>query len=189
MALPVGPASIPAPVLELLPPQPCYQHLPKSPSPPPTPTNRLPRPRFSAQVPPRCIPIHANVTTYDWEPLISASRFDVVMMDPPWQLATANPTRGVALGYSQLTDADIARVPVPRLQDDGFLFLWVINAKFQFCLDLLDLWGYTCVVAGVRLTSCLGVLGGPLLPHARSTMVATPWLAMLLERTESHNPA
>lgn len=25
------------------------------------------------------------------------------MMDPPWQLATANPTRGVALGYSQLT--------------------------------------------------------------------------------------
>lgn len=24
------------------------------------------------------------------------------MMDPPWQLATANPTRGVALGYSQV---------------------------------------------------------------------------------------
>lgn len=102
-------------------------------------------------MPPRCIPIHANVTTYDWEPLIAASRFDVVMMDPPWQLATANPTRGVALGYSQLTDADIARVPVPRLQDAGFLFLWVINAKFQFCLDLLDQWGYTCAVAGAPL--------------------------------------
>lgn len=27
------------------------------------------------------------------------------MMDPPWQLATANPTRGVALGYSQVTPA------------------------------------------------------------------------------------
>lgn len=29
-------------------------------------------------------------------------QFDVIMMDPPWQLATANPTRGVALGYSQV---------------------------------------------------------------------------------------
>lgn len=55
------------------------------------------------QVPPHCIPIHANVTTFDWSKLSSVTSFDVVMMDPPWQLATANPTRGVALGYSQLT--------------------------------------------------------------------------------------
>ena len=46
------------------------------------------------QVPPHCIPIHANVTTYDWRPLIASTQFDVIMMDPPWQLATANPTRG-----------------------------------------------------------------------------------------------
>ena len=46
------------------------------------------------QVPPHCIPIHANVTTYDWGPLADATQFDVIMMDPPWQLATANPTRG-----------------------------------------------------------------------------------------------
>jgi len=55
------------------------------------------------QVPPHCIPIHANVTTFDWSKLSSVTSFDVIMMDPPWQLATANPTRGVALGYSQLT--------------------------------------------------------------------------------------
>ena len=54
------------------------------------------------QVPPHCIPIHANVTTYDWSRLIASTQFDVIMMDPPWQLATANPTRGVALGYSQV---------------------------------------------------------------------------------------
>jgi hypothetical protein len=54
-------------------------------------------------VPPHCIPIHANVTTFDWAQLSAVASFDVVMMDPPWQLATANPTRGVALGYSQLT--------------------------------------------------------------------------------------
>lgn len=32
--------------------------------------------------------------TYDWTKLISCTQFDVIMMDPPWQLATANPTRG-----------------------------------------------------------------------------------------------
>lgn len=94
------------------------------------------------QVPPHCIPIHANVTTYDWRPLAQATQFDVIMMDPPWQLATANPTRGVALGYSQLTDQDIVNLPVPQLQTNGFLFVWVINAKYKFTLDLFDKWGY-----------------------------------------------
>ena len=97
-----------------------------------------------AQIPPQCIPIHANVTTYDWGPLAAATQFDVIMMDPPWALATANPTRGVALGYSQLTDADILALPLPLLQSDGFLFIWVINAKYKFTLDLFEEWGYTC---------------------------------------------
>lgn len=48
------------------------------------------------QVPPHCVPIHANVTTYDWSRLAAAVQFDVIMMDPPWALATANPTRGGA---------------------------------------------------------------------------------------------
>jgi mRNA (2'-O-methyladenosine-N6-)-methyltransferase len=97
------------------------------------------------QVPPHCVPIHANVTTYDWTALSRATQFDVIMMDPPWQLATANPTRGVALGYSQLTDKDIQELPVPSLQSDGFLLIWVINAKYQFVLDLFDKWGYELV--------------------------------------------
>ena len=46
------------------------------------------------QVPPQCIPINADVTTYSWKDLYATVQFDVIMMDPPWQLATANPTRG-----------------------------------------------------------------------------------------------
>ena len=95
------------------------------------------------EVPPHCIPIHANVTTFEWSRLAAVTQFDVIMMDPPWQLATANPTRGVALGYSQLTDDDIANLPVPQLQTNGYLFVWVINAKYKFTLDLFDKWGYT----------------------------------------------
>ena len=95
------------------------------------------------QDPPHCIPIHANVTTFDWSKLYQSSQFDVIMMDPPWQLATANPTRGVALGYSQLTDHDICQLPIPQLQTAGFLFVWVINSKYKFTLDLFERWGYT----------------------------------------------
>ena len=59
------------------------------------------------------------------------------------QLATSNPTRGVSLGYSQLTDSDIASLPVPQLQSEGgFLFVWVINYKYKWTLDLFEKWGY-----------------------------------------------
>lgn len=106
------------------------------------------------QVPPHCIPIHTDVVRYDWTALSRACQFDVIMMDPPWQLATANPTRGVALGYSQLTDRDIQNLPIPKLQKNGFLFIWVINAKYQFTLDLFEQWGYTLVdeIVWVKMT-------------------------------------
>ena len=93
-------------------------------------------------MPQYCVPIHANVTTYDWKPLAQATQFDVVMMDPPWQLATANPTRGVALGYSQLTDQDIVNLAVPSLESSGFVFVWGMYAKYKLTLDLFECWGY-----------------------------------------------
>jgi mRNA m6A methyltransferase catalytic subunit len=59
------------------------------------------------------------------------------------QLAPSNPTRGVALGYSQLPDAAIAALPLPELQrGGGLLFVWTINAKYKLTLDMLDAWGY-----------------------------------------------
>jgi len=107
------------------------------------------------QVPSQCIPVHTNVTLFDWRKLSDVMQFDVIMMDPPWQLATHNPTRGVALGYSQLTDTHITSLPVPQLQKDGgFLFVWVINAKYKFTLDLFKEWGYELVdeIVWVKLT-------------------------------------
>ena len=106
-------------------------------------------------VPPQCIPVHANVVTYDWSKIYNHTDFDVIMMDPPWQLATANPTRGVSLGYSQLTDQHIADLPIPQLQKNGFLFVWVINAKYQWCLEQFKKWGYEFVdeVVWVKVTN------------------------------------
>lgn len=101
--------------------------------------------------PPDSIPLRADIRTFDWERLAKAQReltgrlFDVIMMDPPWQLATANPTRGVAIAYEQLGDDVIRLMPLDLIQTDGYLFLWVINAKYRVALDLLEGWGYTFV--------------------------------------------
>lgn len=41
--------------------------------------------------------------------------FDVITADPPWQLATANPTRGVAIAYEQLGDNIFMEIPLNKL--------------------------------------------------------------------------
>ncbi|XP_063901162.1 N6-adenosine-methyltransferase subunit METTL3-like [Zophobas morio] len=64
------------------------------------------------------------------------------MLDPPWQLASATPTRGVALGYCQLSDAAIQDLALETLSQSGFLFLWVINNRFEVGLQMLEKWGY-----------------------------------------------
>eukprot|EP01023_Acetabularia_acetabulum_P012935 TRINITY_DN16121_c0_g1_i2.p1 TRINITY_DN16121_c0_g1~~TRINITY_DN16121_c0_g1_i2.p1 ORF type:complete len:295 (+),score=58.56 TRINITY_DN16121_c0_g1_i2:87-971(+) len=106
------------------------------------------------QVPRYCCPIHANVTTFKWQLLYDYTKFDVILMDPPWQLASANPTRGVALGYSQLSDDQIMQLPIQKLQQNGFLFVWVINTKYKFALDMLEKWGYEIVeeIVWVKVT-------------------------------------
>ena len=123
------------------------------------------------QVPQQCIPVHANVTLFDWGPLASACQFDVIMMDPPWQLATANPTRGVSLSYSQLTDDSIANLPVRQLQTNGLLFVWVINAKYEWTLSQFKKWGYTFVdeIVWVKVTNSrrLAKSHGFYLQHAK----------------------
>ena len=128
-------------------------------------------PESEWMVPPQCIPIHANVVTYDWSKLYENTDFDVIMMDPPWQLATANPTRGVSLGYSQLTDQSIADLPIPKLQKNGFLFVWVINAKYQWTLEQFKKWGYEFVdeIVWVKVTNSrrLAKSHGFYLQHAK----------------------
>jgi hypothetical protein len=37
-------------------------------------------------------------------------------MDPPWQLASSNPTRGVSIGYEQLCDQIISELDIKSIQ-------------------------------------------------------------------------
>ena len=138
------------------------------------------------QVPNQCIPVHVNVTLYDWTRLIEATKFDVIMMDPPWQLATANPTRGVALGYSQLTDEDIKNLPINSLQTEGYLLIWVINAKYKLSIDMFKKWGYDIVDEIVWVKSTvnrrLAKSHGYYLQHAKEVCLVGK------KRTDPKNP-
>lgn len=89
-----------------------------------------------------------NVTEFDWDKLVASQMkqggrlFDVITIDPPWQLSSANPTRGVAIAYSTLNDAQILNMPFHKLQENGFLFIWVINAKYRYALSLFEKFNY-----------------------------------------------
>ncbi|KAI9598714.1 MT-A70-domain-containing protein [Syncephalis fuscata] len=92
-----------------------------------------------------CVPIKANVMTFEWPRLAASTQFDVILMDPPWQLATHAPTRGVAIAYQQLPDIFTKR---------WTYFIWVINAKYVRAFELMERWGYEFVdeIAWVKQT-------------------------------------
>ncbi|KAJ2754042.1 hypothetical protein IWQ56_006548, partial [Coemansia nantahalensis] len=100
------------------------------------------------------VPIRANVMNFEWEKLAAACQFDVILMDPPWQLASQAPTRGVAIAYQQLPDVCIESLPIHLLQTSGFIFIWVINNKYTRAFQLMKQWGYTYVddIAWVKQT-------------------------------------
>ncbi|KAJ2157156.1 hypothetical protein GGF46_004700 [Coemansia sp. RSA 552] len=91
------------------------------------------------------VPIRANVMNFEWDRLGAACQFDVILMDPPWQLASQAPTRGVAIAYQQLPDICIESLPIHLLQTNGFIFIWVINNKYTRAFQLMKQWGYRYV--------------------------------------------
>ncbi len=64
-------------------------------------------------------------------------------------------------------------MPVPRLQENGFLFIWVINAKYRLALQLMSEWGYEIIadIAWVKQTvnRRIGRGHGYYLQHGKET--------------------
>lgn len=72
-----------------------------------------------------------------------------------------------------MSDTKILDIPFEKLQTDGFLFIWVINAKYRFALRLFDKFGYKLVD---ELTWCKQTVNGKIakghgyyLQHAKET--------------------
>jgi len=105
-------------------------------------------------------PVLADIRTFDFKALgkfihnMIGRKIDIIMMDPPWKFTTANPTRGVCISYSCMTDDEILNLPMKELQTDGILLIWVINSKMQLSMKMFDKWGYKCMdcVDWVKMT-------------------------------------
>eukprot|EP00993_Chasmostoma_nieuportense_P002204 NODE_3020_length_1045_cov_33.419390_g2878_i0.p1 GENE.NODE_3020_length_1045_cov_33.419390_g2878_i0~~NODE_3020_length_1045_cov_33.419390_g2878_i0.p1 ORF type:complete len:321 (-),score=49.19 NODE_3020_length_1045_cov_33.419390_g2878_i0:17-979(-) len=98
--------------------------------------------------PPACCPINIDVKDLDFTEVSKICKFDAVVIDPPWDLiklsdqSVQSATRGVELGYGVLRDDVLVDLKIGDLVDDGFIFLWGINSKWELCFDLLKAWGF-----------------------------------------------
>eukprot|EP00924_Labyrinthula_sp_SR-Ha-C_P009400 snap_masked-scaffold_2-processed-gene-22.26-mRNA-1 protein AED:1.00 eAED:1.00 QI:0/-1/0/0/-1/1/1/0/469 len=74
---------------------------------------------------------NVDVRNFDWNGHIKevvcarSQLFDAIIVDPPWDVAVSDPTRGLALGYEALSMKEIFRIPFRRLCRNGFVFVWV----------------------------------------------------------------
>jgi len=79
--------------------------------------------------------INCDLRSFDYSVL---GKFHVIMADPPWDIH-------MSLPYGTMTDDEMRAMPIPALQDEGFLFLWVTGRAMEVGRECLRVWGYTRV--------------------------------------------
>ncbi|KAF5322901.1 hypothetical protein D9619_000992 [Psilocybe cf. subviscida] len=77
--------------------------------------------------------INCDLRTFDYTTL---GKFHVIMADPPWDIH-------MSLPYGTMTDDEMRKMPIPMLQDEGFLFLWVTGRALEVGRECMRVWGYT----------------------------------------------
>jgi len=60
-------------------------------------------------------------------------------------ITTESPTSFMKLPYGTMTDDEMRAMPIPTLQDEGLLFLWVTGRAMEVGRECLRFWGYTRV--------------------------------------------
>ncbi|KAJ7667760.1 MT-A70-domain-containing protein [Mycena polygramma] len=85
------------------------------------------------QLPPQWI--NCDLRRFDYSVL---GKFHVIMADPPWDIH-------MSLPYGTMTDDEMRAMPIPALQDEGLLFLWVTGRAMEVGRECLKVWGYTRV--------------------------------------------
>ncbi|KAG8855870.1 hypothetical protein FRB96_006692 [Tulasnella sp. 330] len=79
--------------------------------------------------------INCDVRRFDYSVL---GKFHVIMADPPWDIH-------MSLPYGTMTDDEMRAMPIPTLQDEGVIFLWVTGRAMEVGRECLRVWGYTRV--------------------------------------------
>ncbi|KAF8845752.1 MT-A70-domain-containing protein [Paxillus ammoniavirescens] len=79
--------------------------------------------------------INCDLRRFDYSVL---GKFHVIIADPPWDIH-------MSLPYGTMTDDEMRAMPIPALQDEGLLFLWVTGRAMEVGRECLRVWGYTRV--------------------------------------------
>ncbi|KAI0824607.1 MT-A70-domain-containing protein [Trametes gibbosa] len=79
--------------------------------------------------------INCDLRRFDYSVL---GKFHVIMADPPWDIH-------MSLPYGTMTDDEMRAMPIPALQDEGLLFLWVTGRAMEVGRECMRHWGYTRV--------------------------------------------
>ncbi|KAG8931341.1 hypothetical protein FRC02_002848 [Tulasnella sp. 418] len=79
--------------------------------------------------------LNCDVRHFDYSVL---GKFHAIMADPPWDIH-------MSLPYGTMTDDEMRAMPIPMLQDEGVLFLWVTGRAMEVGRECLRVWGYTRV--------------------------------------------
>ncbi|KAF8211379.1 MT-A70-domain-containing protein [Mycena galopus ATCC 62051] len=87
--------------------------------------------KLTKQLPPQWI--NCDLRRFDYSVL---GKFHVIMADPPWDIH-------MSLPYGTMTDDEMRAMPIPTLQDEGLLFLWVTGRAMEVGRECLKVWGYT----------------------------------------------
>lgn len=77
--------------------------------------------------------VNCDLRRFDYSVL---GKFHVIMADPPWDIH-------MSLPYGTMTDDEMRAMPIPMLQDEGLLFLWVTGRAMEVGRECLRVWGYT----------------------------------------------
>lgn len=93
----------------------------------------------------KSISIQCDVRKFDWKMFGSLVQFDVVIMDPPWDIQASNVTRGVDITYDLLHTNEIASMGIPYIQNSGYIFMWVVASTLPSGSAMLERWGYKVI--------------------------------------------
>lgn len=69
-------------------------------------------------------------------------KFDVVMIDFPWNINCRTREGNQFIKYDTLRDKDLFNLNISEVQDKGFLFMWVVNKKLKQGMKFMEENGY-----------------------------------------------
>ena len=74
---------------------------------------------------------------------LKGKRYDVLLIDPPWQM-WGDPNKDAAAGkhYQLMTDTDVNNLPLKKiLKKDAYVFVWATTPRLNAAIEAIKAWG------------------------------------------------